>query len=85
MYKIITEVLTNNPENFLVIKDTQGNIHNVKEFYVEGNNYYLIYIDNLTEFSAWLENNEVKLLEDFTDSFKWLEYTLDSYYEYKEK
>lgn len=67
----------------ITVEDENGNETEIPLTYWSWGDYYTIYIDNVVNFSAWLQERDVETIDD-VDEWSWLDALATDYYEEKE-
>lgn len=67
----------------ITVEDENGKTTVISLTYWDWGDYYTIYIDNVVEFSAWLQERDVEPI-DYVDEWSWLDALVTDYCEEKE-
>ena len=68
----------------ITVEDKNGKETEIKLTYWDWGDYDTIYIENVVNFSAWLQEREVELIED-GEEWSWLEELVELYNQSKNK
>ena len=67
----------------ITVEDENGNTTNIKLTWWSWGDYFTIYIDNVVDFSAWLQERDVEPIDDGCE-WSWLDARVTEYREEKE-
>ena len=67
----------------ITVEDENGKATNITLTYWDWGDYYTIYIDNVVNFSAWLQARDVEPIDN-VDKWSWLDELVEEYYEEEE-
>ena len=68
----------------ITIEDENGKTTVIRLTYWDWGDYYTIYIDNVVNFSAWLQERDVEPIDDVNE-WSWLDELVEEYYEEEEE
>lgn len=67
----------------ITVEDENGKTTNIALTWWSWGDYFTIYIDNVVDFSAWLQEREVELIDE-VDDWSWLDQLVIEYNEERE-
>lgn len=68
----------------ITIEDENGKTTVTRLTYWDWGDYYTIYIDNVVNFSAWLQERDVEPITEETNAWTWLDELVEKYSEEQE-
>lgn len=68
----------------ITVEDENGNKTEINLTVWDWGDYYTIYIDNVVNFSAWLQERDVELITEETNAWTWLDELVEKYSEEQE-
>lgn len=68
----------------ITIEDENGKTTVIRLTYWDWGDYYTIYIDNVVNFSAWLQERDVEPITEETNAWTWLDELVEKYSEEQE-
>ena len=68
----------------ITVEDENGNETKIKLTAWEWGDYFTIYIDNVVNFSAWLQERDVEPIGEETEPWSWLHELVEKYSEEEE-
>lgn len=69
---------------FITVEDENGNETEIFLTWWSWGNYDTIYIDNVVNFSAWLQERDVEPITEETNAWTWLDELVEKYSEEQE-
>ena len=70
---------------YITVEDENGKTTKISLTYWNWGDYFTIYVDNVINFSAWLQEKNVEPIDyDYIDEWTWLDALVDEYNEEKE-
>lgn len=68
----------------ITVEDENGKTTVISLTYWDWGDYYTIYIDNVVNFSAWLQERDVEPITEETNAWTWLDELVEKYSEEQE-
>lgn len=68
----------------ITVEDENGNKTEILLTWWDWGDYHTIYIDNVVNFSAWLQERDVEPIDDDINVWSWLYDLVEEYYEEEE-
>lgn len=68
----------------ITVEDENGNKTEINLTVWNWGDFDTVYIDNVVKFSAWLQERDVKPIDDDVDKLSWLDELVEKYYEEEE-
>lgn len=68
----------------ITVEDENGKTTEIHLTYWNWGDYYTIYIDNVVNFSAWLQERDVEPITEETNAWTWLDELVEKYSEEQE-
>ena len=69
---------------YVTVEDEIGETTDIYLTYWSWGDYFTIYIDNVVNFSAWLQERDVEPISEETDTWRWLCELVEKYNEEQE-
>lgn len=69
---------------YITVEDENGVKTEIYLTYWIWGDFFTIYIDNVVNFSAWLQEQEVEPIDEEIDTWSWLQELAEKYYEEQE-
>lgn len=69
---------------FITVEDENGKTTKISLTWWDWGDYHTIYIDNVVDFSAWLQERDVEPIDDVNE-WSWLDELVEEYYEEEEE
>lgn len=68
----------------ITVEDENGKTTKISLTWWDWGDYYTIYIDNVVNFSAWLQERDVEPITEETNAWTWLDELVEKYSEEQE-